>query len=270
MTVQLSHSRARRRGHRTLLVLTAKRALFIAALLFVYALIVAFVPQASRSIPDLPSLAGALAASLGSVELWVAGGDTMLAVSQAFIICALVGTSVGVLLATIPGAFTSARTVIDFVRTIPPLAIIPIGLLLLGPTLRMEIVLIVFTAVWPMVLQSYTAVRSIDVELVETARVFHVPGPRCLLQVVIPGMLPVLVTGIRLTIVMCLLLAIGTELLARSEGLGALIRFYQNAKQMPNAFAVIIITGVIGILLNALIAWLERRLLAWNAPERVS
>lgn len=268
MTVQISSPRPRHRGHRVL-VLTTKRVLFIVALLLVYALIVTFMPQASRSLPDLSSLVTALFTGLGSAELWVAVGETMLAVSQAFIICVAVGVSVGVLLAAVPGAFASARTVIDFVRTIPPLAIIPIGLLLLGPTLRMEIVLIVFTAVWPMVLQSYTAVKSIDVELVETARVYHVTGRRRLFQVVIPGMLPVLVTGVRLTVVMCLLLAIGTELLARSEGLGALIRFYQNAKQMPDAFAVIIITGIIGILLNALIAWLERRLLAWNTSERI-
>ncbi|WP_448811745.1 ABC transporter permease [Agromyces bauzanensis] len=236
----------------------------LVALLVLYATIVAAVPQVGRVLPTLPE-AGAAAVDLAvSPEFWMALIETLLAVLQAFAICLVGGIAVGLIVALVPGADASSRFVIDFVRTIPPLALIPLGLLLIGPNMRMEVALISFTAIWPIVIQTHRAVMGIERQLLETARVYRVPSALRVGAVIIPAMAPALFAGIRLTATLCLILAIGTELLARSSGLGSLIRFTQQAGQHAESLVLVLVTGVLGVLLNGMLTLPERKLLAWS------
>lgn len=228
-----------------------------------YAAALALDPGLRRFLPTVPELVGAFGELAVDTEFWEALGATANAVLLGLSISMAAGSLFALLLSLHPTVYASFRFLIDFLRTIPPLALIPVGLLLMGPTLRMEVSLIVASAVWPVVLQVYYGIIHLDHQYLETARSFRLGLPRTVLFVVSPGVAPSFATALRLATAMALLLAVGTELLAGTDGLGFLVGWYQQARQIARMYAVIIVVGLLGVALNALIKTGERRLFSW-------
>ncbi|MFE5646985.1 ABC transporter permease [Rhodococcus sp. NPDC056516] len=151
----------------------------------------------------------------------------------------------------------------------PPLAIIPLFLLIMGPTQRMAVALIVAVSVWPILLQTIHGVRNVDPELLATARSFRLPLWRRLALVVAPASMPYIFTGIRISATLSLLLTIGAELIAGVPGLGKEILLSQSVPD--RMFALIIVAGVLGMLLAFAVMAIENRLLAWHyIPRRMT
>jgi len=247
--------------------IVAQLALFL-VFLAIYSMLIAFSPSLGRFMPTVPAL---LVDGFGTIlvdpGLWEGVGMTLYATVLGLAISLVLGSVVGVLLSIHRNAYLSAQFVIDFMRTIPPLALIPVGLLLLGPTLRMEVTLIVVTAVWPVLLQVHFGVVNIDPKLLETARSFRIPLWRRMLFIMAPAVGPSFGTALRLSATLCLLLAVGTELIAGGSGLGYLVGWYQQAFRIPETYATIIIVGLLGVALNSFIMFGERRLLGWHRRE---
>lgn len=241
---------------------------FFLVVIGVYSLALALDPGLRRFLPTIGELVLALAALAVDPQFWAGVGATAEAAGLGLAISMVGGSLVALVLATGPRVYDSARFLIDFLRTIPPLALIPVGLLLLGPTTRMEVTLIVASAIWPVVLQVYYGIVHLDPKYLETARSYRVGRARQILFIVAPGVAPSFGTAFRLAASMTLLLAVGTELLAGSDGLGFLIGWYQQARRLPEMYATIIVVGVLGIAVNATIRSAERRLFAWAEETR--
>jgi len=224
-------------------------------------------PQFGASIPTFLDVARALIAEIGAPSLWVAIAQTATVTATGLVLCLVIGIPVGLLLASHPFLTASSRFVIDFCRTVPPLAVIPLFLLTLGPTPRMSIVLIVSVGVWPVLLQTIFGVRNVDLELLSTAKSFRMPLHRRLMFVVAPASLPYIFTGIRISATLALLLAIGAELIAGVPGLGREILLSQQAAS-DRMFALIIVAGAVGMVLAFGIIAIERRVLAWHFIPR--
>lgn len=220
-----------------------------------------------RFLPSVADISNAFFGLLASTQFWGAVGYTAGAGGLGLLISLVVGAVVGALLSVHWAAFASAQFVIDFMRTIPPLALIPVGLLLLGSTLRMEVTLIVISAVWPVLLQVYYAVLNVDPKLIEIGRSFRVSRARRVLYITAPAIGPAFATSVRLSATLCLLLAIGTELLASGNGLGYLVGFFQTANRIPDAYATIIVIGLLGLGVNVGLGALEKRLFRWHRRE---
>jgi ABC-type nitrate/sulfonate/bicarbonate transport system permease component len=230
---------------------------------------VAVSPQFGSSIPTFTDTVVALVRELGTVTLWVSIGQTLAVTASGVALCLVLGIPLGLMLASHPFLTISTRFLIDFSRTVPPLAVIPLFLLLLGPTPQMSVTLIVAVGVWPILLQTVFGVRNVDQELLATARSFRVPLHRRLAFVVAPASMPYIFTGIRISATLSLLLAIGAELIAGVPGLGREILLSQQAAS-DRMFALIIIAGTLGMALAFAILAAEKKLLAWHFVPRAS
>ncbi|MGC0366625.1 ABC-type nitrate/sulfonate/bicarbonate transport system permease component [Rhodococcus sp. 27YEA15] len=220
----------------------------------------------AKGIPKFTDVATSFVDELGTSSLWGALGQTLTTTAVGLALCLAIGIPAGLILASHPFLTVSSRFVIDFCRTVPPLAVIPLFLLIMGPTPRMAVALIVAVSVWPILLQTIHGVRNVEPELLSTARSFRLPLWRRLLLVVAPASMPYVFTGIRISATLSLLLTIGAELIAGVPGLGKEILLSQSVPD--RMFALIIVAGLLGMLLAFAVTGIEKRMLAWHYVPR--
>ncbi len=146
-------------------------------------------------------------------------------------------------------AFRSTILVIEFMKTIPVIAILPLLLLQYGGSLKMEYLLVAFGVFWPLVIQVVYGVRSIDPVARDTAEALRVTGPRRLWLIVLPAATPFIATGLRIAGAVALIIAIIAELIGGASGLGRDILLAQNSgtSALPLVYALVVITGALGI-----------------------
>jgi ABC-type nitrate/sulfonate/bicarbonate transport system permease component len=219
------------------------------------------VPSPTRTLAELRTLAGTSA-------LWTAVGQTSTAWLIGIGICTLAGIPLGLLIGASRIATDSTRLTIDFVRNIPPVALVPLGLLLWGPTRNMVLLLVVSGTIWPIVIQSIYASRQSEPQLRDMARVFHLGRRWWLTHIFLPGVTPFGMTGLRVAATICLLLAVTGELFGGAPGVGTQIQNAQIGNDNPQMYAYVVVAALLGLLVNSLIWIAQRRLLSWHPSFR--
>ena len=145
----------------------------IAAVLVLWQ-IIAISPIADGGLPTPVEVLQAFIGLVGTSTYWVAIGATLRTWAAGLALCAVIGVPVGLLIGTSLRASKSTQWIIDFCRTIPTIALLPLVLLLFGPTFRMEITMIVLAAIWPLLIQSMYAARQVEPLLKWVVRVFRI------------------------------------------------------------------------------------------------
>jgi ABC-type nitrate/sulfonate/bicarbonate transport system permease component len=220
--------------------------------------------------PTLPATAKAIGTELGGAGGWRSIGETLAGWGLGFVLgggCAIV---IGVLIGLSRFAFRSSIPVIEFMKTIPVIAILPIAVLIFGGTLKMEYTLVAFGVFWPLTIQVVYGVRSIDPVARDTASVLGVRGLRRFGLIVLPSAAPFVATGLRIAAAVALILAVIAELIGGAAGLGRDILVAEDSGQsaLPIVYALIVITGAVGILITLVMTQAERRLLGWHERFR--
>ena len=136
-------------------------------------------------------------------------------------------------------------------------------MLLMGITDAMKVVVIVFGAVWPMLLNTIEGVRSTDSVMTETARSFALTRGERLRYLVLPAASPRIMAGVRQTLSVALILMVISEMFASSSGLGYRIVYFQRNYLIAEMWSGILLLGLIGVLLAAIFGFVERRVLRW-------
>ncbi|MFD9949519.1 ABC transporter permease [Nonomuraea sp. NPDC059023] len=177
----------------------------------------------------------------------------------------LAGAAAGVVVGLAAGRWKAAAGYVDppvnFLRSLPKPAIVPVFLLVFGSGDLMRIGLITFGCVWPVLLNTMQGVRSVDPMYLETARAFHIPPRTQLLRVVIPAALPKIFAGMRVTLSLSLILMVLSEWLLADHGLGHFLITAQRTFEILDVWAAIVLLGLLGYLLNVLFLAAERRVL---------
>lgn len=221
-----------------------------------------------RDVPAPNTVAAALVDLGGSPEFWSALGATLAGWSIGLTMAILIAVPIGLLLGCSEICYRSCRFTIDFLRTVPPVAIVPLALLLYGATLEMKLLLIVLGSVWPLLMQSMYGVQHIDPVTRETSRSYRLGRPLRVAFLILPGAAPFIGTGIRIAATMALLLTIGAELIGGAPGIGNSIGESQISADVPQLFALIFVSAALGIACNAALVRLERRVLRWHPAHR--
>ncbi|MFC6704279.1 ABC transporter permease [Flexivirga alba] len=156
------------------------------------------------------------------------------------------------------------RSTIDFLRTIPPVMLLPLFVLVWGTGLRMVVLLSIYAAVWPMLTQTISGVGQIEQQTLDTVTIFRINPWRRFWRVLLPAVSPFIVSGVRVSAVISLFIAVVCELVAGSPGLGQLLAQSQVSGNTALMVALICVTGILGMVINALFRSGERRLLAWH------
>jgi ABC-type nitrate/sulfonate/bicarbonate transport system permease component len=152
---------------------------------------------------------------------------------------------------------------LEFFRAIPPPVLIPIVAVLLGPTDSMKITVIVAGSVWPVLLNTIEGVRSTDSVMTETARSFAITRAERLRYLVLPAASPRIMTGVRQTLSVALILMVISEMFYSSSGLGYRIVYFQRNYLIAEMWSGIVLLGLIGVLLAAVFSVVEKRVLRW-------
>ena len=220
------------------------------------------------SFPPPTEVADALVRVVGESWFWTALGETAKSTLLGLLISVAIALPLGAALGLSEVAFRSARLVVEFLKPIPVVALLPLALLLYGTTLQMKLVLIVFGTLWPLLMQVVYGVQNVDAVAAETARAYRFSRARRLTSVVLPSAAPFIATGLRVAGVTALLLSIVTELVGGAPGLGLQITRSQSAADYADLYALVVITGVLGIAVNTALRRMERRTLRWLPEHR--
>jgi len=215
---------------------------------------------------------GETLARLGQLALtpafWTAVGITVLSFLLGLLVCIVVGVPLGLAIGTSTFTTQSTRLVFDFLRTIPPIAVLPLLLLVLGASFQMVLVLVVCGAIWPILIQSIYAARQGETLLAEMAASFRVPRSWYIRHIFFPGALPFVMTGLRVGTTICLLLTITGELLGGAPGIGYEIANAQAFYDNPRMYAYVVVSALLGLLVNGVFWAVQRRVLRWHASIR--
>ncbi|MDC0771196.1 ABC transporter permease [Streptomyces sp. HD] len=218
--------------------------------------------------PPTSRIAGALADEVADSTFWTALGDTLTGWALGVAIASCAGIVVGVVVSVVPHLREATASTIEFLRPIPSVALIPLAVLLYGSELRSVLLLVVYAAFWQVLIQVLYGVQDVDPVADETARSYGLGTWARIRHVLWPTALPYVMTGVRLAAAVALILAITAELIIGAPGLGKRIGVAQASQAVPEMYALIVVTGLLGLLINVGARTVERHALAWHQSVR--
>ena len=174
------------------------------------------------------------------------------------------GIPLGFALGRWAGLHAALEPLIEFLRPMPVAGVLPIVLFFLGYRDATAYAVIGLGAGWIVLLHAMDGVRSVDPVLIETGRVFRVTAVRMFCRIVLPAATPQIFTGLRVALGISLTLAVVVEMIAGFGGLGTYMNIAQGAAQAVDAYAGLVMIGLLGYLLIRLFQAVEHWLMRWH------
>jgi ABC-type nitrate/sulfonate/bicarbonate transport system permease component len=181
-----------------------------------------------------------------------------------YALASALGVTVGVPIGAYRPLFRLLDPFLQFLRAIPPSAIIPVGILLIGIGDAMKIAVICFGAFWPILVNAADGARNIPQERLDTARIFGVSRIDMLLTVTLPSAMPGIFAGLRVGLSIAFIMIVVSEMIGSTNGLGYYILQSQRTFAIPEMYGGILLLAILGYSLNSGFLALERRVLAWH------
>ena len=198
--------------------------------------------------------------SVADGSLVVATRDTLVAAFAGLAIGASLGLVLGLVLGMVAPLDRALEVTIESIRPIPSVALLPIGLIALGFGYRMEIAIVAFACVWPLLILTRAAVRGVEPRLLEVARALRLRPLARVRKIIIPAALPRIFMAFRLAVGIALIVAVTVEITANPLGLGNAIMTAQQALRPDLMLAMLVWIGIVGFALNAVLVQAQRRL----------
>jgi len=209
-------------------------------------------------------------------DTWVferVGSDvvpSLLRMGAGYAIAVLAGVAVGLLLGLSRRSRRAAAPIIEFLRAIPPPALLPFAILVIGVGTSMKVFIIAFVCVWPILLNTLDGVGGVDPTLRDTTRVYGISKRDRVLRVMLPAAGPQIFAGMRTSLSLALILMVISEMVASTNGIGYFVLQSQRSFDIPEMWSGILLIGIIGYFLNAVFLLVERRVLRWHRGSRAS
>jgi sulfonate transport system permease protein len=208
------------------------------------------------------------------IDTWITGdnlgvlGTTLTTFAIGYAIAIVLGITAGVLLAANRAIADFLNPLLEFLRALPAIALVPAFISALGIDMQMRLSVVVFASVWPVLLNTLDGVRGLDPVVKDSANVFRVPRLQQLLYVTLPGASPQIFAGIRVGLALSLIAVIVTEMVVSAEGVGAFARAAQYSFDLPAMWTAILLMGLVGYALNKSFELIEKRILRWHLQMR--
>jgi NitT/TauT family transport system permease protein len=181
-----------------------------------------------------------------------------------YFIGVVLGVAFGLLMGYFRFFYNLLEPITEVLRPIPSPAYLPIMILFLGIDDEMKVFMIAFASIFPVLLNTYSGVRSVDPIQLQTARTFGVSGRKLLTQIVLPASSPYIFTGMRVSLAVALIVMVIAEMVAASNGIGYFILSAQRGFKIRDMFAGVLTLAMLGYILNRLFLAIENRVLAWH------
>lgn len=187
-----------------------------------------------------------------------------------YLLAAAIAITCGIVLGYFRPAYSLFEGLIEFLRPMPSVAIIPVAILVLGIGDSMKIAVTVYACFWPMLINTIDGVRNIDPTLIFTGRTFGAGRWRILTRIVLPSASPYIVTGLRISLAIALILVTTSEMLVGGNGLGFFILDEERSLRTNHMYAGIVLVALLGYGLNHLFLLLEAKAMAWHRRMTVT
>jgi ABC-type nitrate/sulfonate/bicarbonate transport system permease component len=221
-------------------------------------------PELQFYIPPISHIMAALARLLGSAEFAQHWLSTVSRFLQGYVIAALCAVVMGIVLGYFRFAYHLLEPLIEFLRPMPSVAIVPVAILALGLGDPMIIAVTIYASLWPILVNTIDGVRHIEPTLIATARSFRLSRAMILARVILPAASPQIMTGLRISLSIALILVTTAEMIAGSRGLGFFILDQERSFKSDNMYAGIIVVALLGYALNRLFVVIEGIVLRWH------
>ena len=240
---------------------------FITAMILWYVL--SIIPKTSRSFPNIVVTFQSLFTMIERGVFWKDLSSSLISVTAGFAIGFILSLPTAILMAW----YTPVRNIIEpwiqFIRNIPPLAYVPLVVISAGVGRKPQIIVITIATFLIMTVTIYQGVINVDETLIKAARVLGATDKDIFLKVIAPATLPFIITAIRLGSSTALTTLIAAESTGAVAGLGMRIRSLNNSFEAAPMLLYIIIIGIIGMLVEKFVKYLERRFTGWQEKREV-
>jgi len=237
---------------------------FIVLLLVAWEVAAASGMMPSMSFPRMSAVLATWWELIVSGELFGELVPSLLRMFAGYFIGAALGIVLGLLMGYFRFFYSLLEPITEVLRPIPSPAYLPIVILFLGIDDEMKIFMISFASFFPVLLNTYSGVRSVDPIQLQTARTFGVTGWKLMWQIVLPSASPFIFTGMRISLAVALIVMVISEMVAASSGIGYFILSAQRGFKIRDMFAGVLTLAVVGYVLNRLFVAIENRVLAWH------
>jgi ABC-type nitrate/sulfonate/bicarbonate transport system permease component len=218
--------------------------------------------------PALGEVLDSVIVLLRTGELPAAVAHTVSMTALAVVVALTLGTAFGLAIALTPGLAHNAMASIDFLRSIPAVALIPVVVVALGPGPAAELILAGYAALWPVVLNTAGGLAAVHQHHYDVGHTLHLSYPATLGKIVLPAALPTWLVGARMAAVIALLVSVVTEMMVYPRGLGGGIIESMHALAPARMWAYALMCGVVGVVINAALRFGAERLVAGSTTGR--
>ncbi|GAB4356758.1 MAG: ABC transporter permease [Oricola sp.] len=197
-------------------------------------------------------------------NILAATGVTLRRAAIGFGIVLVTMLPLGVVLGRVRVLGEVVEPVLEFLRPLPPIAVVPLAMMILGIGDAAKLVVVVFGASFPIVINAIDAVKVQDPMQTRLARSLRLSTLERMALIDLPAALPRIFAGIRLSITVALLLTVVSEIILSTNGLGDYLRLAQSDFDMTRVMTAIIVIAVVSVIVNSTTNWIMRAMLDWH------
>jgi ABC-type nitrate/sulfonate/bicarbonate transport system permease component len=187
--------------------------------------------------------------------------DTLKVFLLSFALAVTLGAAVGLLVGSSEVAARALGPLFEFFRILPAPTIVPVAALVIGPSMAMSVIVVTFAAIWPVLLNTSSSVRSIPSVRLAMAQTLRLTRAARVFKVLLPSVVPGIALGASIAAPQCFIVTLVVQLLSSVGGLGQLLLQAQRSFDSPAVFALLVVIAALGVVLNQLISLSERHAL---------
>jgi ABC-type nitrate/sulfonate/bicarbonate transport system permease component len=236
------------------------RAFVLPVVLIILAEIGARAGGPSDSVAPPSEVIVAFVGALADGSLLLATRDTLVSAFGGLAIGGLIGLILGIVLGSVRALDRLMEITLELIRPIPSVALAPVALVALGFGYRLEIAIVAYASLWPVLLLTRSAVAGVEPRLIEVARALRLSFPARVAKIVVPAALPRIFVAFRLAAGFALIVAVTIEIAINPLGLGAGLMTAGQALRPELMLAYLLWIGIIGFALNVALVFAQRRL----------
>ena len=190
------------------------------------------------------------------VSLWRAG--------LGYTLAALFAVALGVAMGYWRRIYDACEITIEYLRALPPPAIIPLAMVFLGIGDALKVFIIFFSCAFPILVNTIDGVRGVDPVLIRTARTFGLNPRQTAWKVILPAAAPFIMTGLRIAVAIALILTVISEMIGATSGIGYFILEAQRTLHVTRMYAGILVLALTGYAINRVFLLIDERMMAWH------
>jgi len=190
--------------------------------------------------------------------------SSMRRAAAGYFLAAAIFIPLGIVMGLYRPVYRLLEVVIEMLRPVPPPVVIPVAMLFFGLEDGMKVFVIFFSCAWPILLNTIDGVRNLDWVLLNTARTFGLSRAKTIRQIILPAASPQIMTGLRVSLPIMLILVVISEMVGSTDGIGYFILDSQRRFKVAQMYAGMLALAILGYVLNQLFNFLHRALLSWH------